>query len=517
MDEQHSGRVERSVVGPVRTSPSGRGKPGGISALVALVLIALVGCGVQPSPSVSARPDEPSVAAPECSASAQPLIDAAAPGSIVVLPPCVHRETLVIAKSLTLAGSPGAEIRGSDIWTAWRGTAEGWASQLSVPPFPAHGECRPGTQRCRWPEQVFIDGVAQLEVEPGSRPVAGQFALDAQRHVILGGDPTGHTVEVATRRRWVVTEADGIVIEGLRMRYAANDAQEGAITDDGHDVIVRDCVLSDTHGAVVSLTGKGGLIGNDIFRGGQLGVHQGGAVVEGNRIHDNNVEDFDPAWEAGGLKSTLTGQLAVGNDVYGNDGPGLWFDIDANGVDIMNNRVHDNRGAGILYEISQGGRISGNAAWNNGFGLGGWGAGILVSSSGDVEVDHNTLAWNADGIVVVSQDRPDASGPTVDIRVHDNVIAGRDAGAGRPRSYALAWIQDWSRGVLFDPSSGNSGTANVLWYTAREGTTRFAWGGRQFSRLTEFATTSGGGGSRYVTDTEGAALLGAAGIPMAGS
>ncbi|HEX8940884.1 MAG TPA: right-handed parallel beta-helix repeat-containing protein [Candidatus Limnocylindrales bacterium] len=477
-------------------------------------IVVLTGCGPQPSPSGSAATASPT--APDCTTSAQPLLDAAAPGATVVLPACVHRETLVIDKPLTLGGSPGAEIRGSDVWTAWTRGPDGWVSGLAVPAFKAHGSCRPGTRRCLWPEQVFVDGAALTEVAPGSRPGPGQFALDAGRHVVLATDPAGHEVEVTTRTRWVVTDADGIVIEGLRMRHAANDAQEGAITDEGHDVLIRDCVLSDTHGAVVSLTGSGGLIGDDIFRGGQLGVHQGGAFVEHDRIHDNNVEGFDPAWEAGGLKSTRHQQLVSGNEVYGNDGPGLWWDIHADGARVLDNRVHDNRGAGIVYEISSGGRLAGNAVWANGFGLARWGAGILVSSAADVEVDHNTLAWDADGIVIVSQDRPDAPSPSAGIRVHDNVIVGLDPDRGRSEAYGLAWIQDWSAGVLFAPAAGNVAAANRFWFPSEEAIARFAWDGRRFAHLADFAATPGGAGSSYLETSAAESLLGAAGVPRAG-
>ena len=49
----------------------------------------------------------------------QALVDAAAPGATVTVPPCLARETVKIDKPLTLNGQPGAEIRGSDVWTAW--------------------------------------------------------------------------------------------------------------------------------------------------------------------------------------------------------------------------------------------------------------------------------------------------------------------------------------------------------------------------------------------------------------
>jgi hypothetical protein len=50
-------------------------------------------------------------------------------------------------------------------------------------------QCEPDSKRCRWPEQVFIDGRQLTQVAAGTIPNAGQFALGADREVILGESP----------------------------------------------------------------------------------------------------------------------------------------------------------------------------------------------------------------------------------------------------------------------------------------------------------------------------------------
>jgi hypothetical protein len=445
------------------------------------------------------------------------VIDAAARGSTVVLPGCIARETLVIGKSLTVLGAPGAEIRGSNVWNDWRLGGAGWVSTSTVPEFRRNGNCADGTSRCQWPEQVFVDGLPVEQVAPDTRPGPGQFSLDSQRHVTLTDPPLGHVVEVTTRVHWIEPEADGIVIVGLRMRHAADAAQDGAINDGGHSVSIRDCVMSDTHGAVVSLSGNGELTGNDIYRGGQLGVHGSGALVADNRIHDNNTEGFDPGWEAGGLKSNRPGGVIEANEVFANAGPGIWVDGGDGSQQILRNRVHDNHGAGILYEISRQARIASNSLWANGYGDSewGWGGGIVVSTSLGIEVDHNVLAWNADGISVLSQQRQDAPGPVGDVTVHDNVVAGSATGPDAKQNYGLAWLQDWSGG-MFDTRSGNRGSGNMFWYADRSapGAPRFAWDG-DIASLSTFDGTPGGKGSRYLTDADSRAELTQAGVPTA--
>ena len=485
-----------------------------LGALVAWVALtaptAQLGTPTAPSGSTAGE-----VRPVECPTSLQPLIDAAAPGDAFSLPACIARETLQVDKPVTLVGVAGGEIRGSDVWTDWYPDGGTWTSALGVPPLAAHGSCRRGTDRCLLPEQVFIDGVAQLQLAAGSRPGAGEFALDSNRHVMLGQDPAGHLVEVTVRTRWIVPTIDGITVVGLRMRHAANDAQEGAITDDGHAVTIIDCVMSDTHGAVISMTGPGSLIGNDIFRGGQLGVHKGGRIIQGNRIHDNNTEDFSWGWESGGVKSVLGDQLVVGNEVFDNNGPGLWWDGAASNVRLLGNRVHDNAAAGIIYEIGTGGQIVGNAVWRNGDedAEWGWGAGILVSSSAAVQVNDNIVAWNADGISVISQQRDDAPAEIANIRVERNIIVGTDRRPLPGQNYGLAWLEDWP-GRLFDPASANGGDDNAFWYGTLEGPTRFAWDG-DLAALSAFATKPGGATSRYLSDVDKEAILAHAGLPPA--
>ncbi|MFI5042106.1 MAG: right-handed parallel beta-helix repeat-containing protein, partial [Acidimicrobiales bacterium] len=402
-------------------------------------------------------------------------------------------------------------------WTAQGAT---WLSELTVPVLDgAGGSCRSGTD-CQRPEQVFLDGTPLSRID--GTPGVGQYALDAERHVILGQDPTRHLVEVTTRTAWVIIAAPDVTVAGFSMRHAANKPQTGAILNTegaGHDTI-RHNMLAYAHGADVALDhGNDNLIeDNDVGYGGQLGVHLGGDgtpstgsgnTVRGNHIHDNNIADFDPEWEAGGMKATVqTGLLIDDNVVDRNAGPGIWCDIYCAKVTISGNHVSSNTYAGIFYEVSRGGTIEKNVAWSNGFGknVGGWGAGILVSSSQDTAVIDNVAAWNArTGISVISQDRRDwpevsATGDTV----RDNTMV---AAAG---SSLLYWGQDWN-GPLYEPSSGNGGSGDRYWI-AGSGGAPFRWE-VDIGSLDTFNSTPGEEGGTYLTDTEKDKVLTAAGVP----
>lgn len=467
---------------------------------------------VQPTPTATATLVP---AASGCSTTLQALVDAAAPGSTVTVPACIFRETVTIGKSLTLDGQGKAEIRGSDAWsTGWAQSGSYWV-RGTLPQFAAHGTCKSGTSRCLWPEQVFFDGRPLVQV--ASSPSAGQFAVNGARQVVLADNPGGHQVEVSVRTRWVRATADKIVIRGFIMKHAANDAQSGAIGNQDRSVsnlTLDNNVLSDTHGAVISISGGSGVrvLRNDISRGGQEGI-QGwqsqNALVQANQIYGNNTEGFDPTWEAGGVKMAQhVGLVADGNVVHDNDGPGLWCDIGCKDVVFSNNRVYRNGPVGIWFEISNGAKIVGNSVWSNS----GW-AGIYISSSANAEVSTNTLAWNSQqGIFVNSQDRPDRTSNQVGVignNVHDNTVVVGTLGAAANR-----WTMEFAD-ALFAPSSNNRGAQNAYWYPAPEnGAPRFAWNG-DIAALSSFNATPAEEGARYLTTAERDRLLAAAGVPLA--
>lgn len=161
----------------------------------------------------------------------QDLINAAPSGSTVLVPACVYRESVMVAKPLILDGQGQAEIRGSDIWTAWTKTGTTWVSTQTVPAFPTiSGHCSAGTNDdCQRAEQVYINGVSLKQLASTDIPSAGQFSVNSTRHVVLGDDPTGRTVEVTTRRYWLQVGAPNVTVKNFTMKHAAVDAQDGAL------------------------------------------------------------------------------------------------------------------------------------------------------------------------------------------------------------------------------------------------------------------------------------------------
>ncbi len=384
----------------------------------------------------------------------------------------------------------------------------------------------PDTNRCQWPEQVFLDGEPLYQV--ASDPGPGEFSVDEERRVVMADDPSGHLLEVTVRRHWVLGEASDVTIEGFDMKHAANEGRSGAfmnrtsrLSGGYSNWVVRNNALSDAHGAVVNLRGGTGneLLDNDVSRGGQLGLHSGSAgyLVRGNRIHDNNTEDFNWAWEAGGFKAASTSGMVVDwNEIYNNKGNGMWCDVDCKDITYSNNRVHHNARRGIHYEISSGGKIFGNVVWENG-----WatperanGAGIGVSNSTDTEVYDNVLAWNADGIGITGLDRDGTDHDYVrDNNVHDNIILMDDLSSDTENRFALGWISGWSP-QMFNPAHRNRGENNVYYYPVAEGDpVRFEWNKTGYGKLADFDATPGEENGRYLSEAEKEQLVSSVRIP----
>jgi hypothetical protein len=326
------------------------------------------------------------------------------------------------------------------------------------------------------------------------------------------------------RRQWMTVSAANVTVKGATMRNAAAGSfQEGSFRASGAvNLKLIDVHLSGGAAADFAMQGGSGLrITNCEFdTGRQEGATIGQVsdlVVSGTRIHHNNTAGFDPGNEAGGIKigNGGVGLTVMDSEVDHNAGPGIWFDVNAQQVTVSGNRSHHNAHAGIMFEVSNGAVISDNVVWENGWSNTGWGwgAGILVSSSSNAEVTHNTVAWNADAISVISQNRAGFTSVTGN-NVHDNtIIRGARAGGDSSDRPLLGWFQDWS-GVLYSAGSNNHGSGNVYWSSGAEPDyARFVWSGSQ-DTIAKFNATPGDEAARYLSTSERDAALAAAGIPL---
>ena len=247
--------------------------------------------------------------------------------------------------------------------------------------------------------------------------------------------------------------------------------------------------------------------------------------------HNRTSSAADPLNEGGGIKTGNTGSNheISGQEIDHNAGPGMWEDIDASTVLIHDNNVHHNTHSGIFFEISRSGRIYNNKVWENGFNITidgttyfydnrgdgfGWPGAILSSSSKNIEVDNNLLAWNRVGLSVIYQPtrppigNPVAGGcqvPATQTYYHDNTVIGN---TGR---LLFTWAQDGTGGTLYtDPT--NRGVSND-YFSLGGDVANFVYNYNQMM-LFQFNATNGEEGGIYINSATKDSLLTAAGIPL---
>ena len=341
----------------------------------------------------------------------------------------------------------------------------------------------------------------------------------------MNATPSGGTLNVTGCGPYtqIVTITHPMTLIGASITNATATLQSGDLEISGtSNVTVQYATVTNSTGACISaddstnVTIQNSLMQNCVEEGYHF-ANVNGLVFTGNRTTGNNAAGtVDTGFEAGGGKaSNCTNMVFSYNEADHNVGPGLWFDVYDNGAQVFGNRVHDNTDEGILYEISYNAHIYQNAVWENGWSntTWVWGAGILSSTSQSVEIDHNTVAWNGDGVAAVWQNRggPAATG----ISIHDNTVVQEqvttNSGWG---SAPIGFAQD-DGGVIY--TSGNTGAANGFWLNwAEPSWYRFqAWNGTQVQTLAQLnASPEGSGSSYYITAAQRDADLTAAGIPL---
>ena len=117
--------------------------------------------------------------------------------------------------------------------------------------------------------------------------------------------------------------------------------------------------------------------------GGYVGYYASYTTFENNEIAYNGKE-----------QKVMESQSVTfrNNFVHHNRWDGIWYDGDNVGSLIEGNRVEDNPGSGIFYEISGRGIISNNVVRRSGE------HGVFISTSRDVEIGNNSLEDNFRGI-----------------------------------------------------------------------------------------------------------------------
>jgi parallel beta-helix repeat protein len=371
---------------------------------------------------------------------------------------------------ITLASAEplGAVLCGSDVTTGWR-RVEGSSNWELAWTSPLPAMAKYGVLAGRG-EQVFVDGLAHRQVRHADQLVAGTFCYDGTRLLLnpgtyggevrsgsltveasglIGGgsaeagrdgpdafeyilapfDAAQHSIEVTTRVHVLTTSeriigsdppapvAAHIVLRGFVIRHAGAPPQRPMVSIYGPGSVVEDCLIEWSAGRGIDIKGDGSVMRRCTVRFcGQMGLGGGmsrDVLIEDVDLIGNNTKHSSfVCMEQGGCKiCRATAWTMRRVRALGNDGPGIWFDIDNRDCIIERCWCQGNSGPGIMYEISWSGTIRNNVCVANGFphrhdvrfdsaetSVGAiepiYGQGILVQKSQGCRVLHNTCVGN---------------------------------------------------------------------------------------------------------------------------
>jgi len=333
-------------------------------------------------------------------------------------------------------GLPGSIISGAEVMSFYTQGSVWISSGHTQQPTAATTPCAVGVGNlCNMPFRVFFDGAALDPVASLSELRPGTYFFDlATDNVYVADDPTGHQVELGLASFGMsgtlnAVPADGVQVRGLTWEGFANQRNGVISTFAARNWVIENNEVRDSAGCGI-WAGSGAVVrGNFVHHMGQIGLCGQGEdiLVENNEIAFNNTNGFNPRWEAGGSKWVNTQRLTVRNNYsHDNKGPGLW--TDANNISTLyeGNVVERNTEEGIFHEISYDAVIRNNVVLSNGRNIGGsWGAGILVSSSPNVQIYGNVVNGGWNGVSLIQENRGSGNyGPfqLKNITVRDNAI-----------------------------------------------------------------------------------------------
>lgn len=367
------------------------------------------------------------------------------------------------------------------IVTSWRRDPRTrcWEARVQLPRSQPAGRCTSG-DACTYNDDLFFDGARLRRVTSTDELGSGRFFIDYDRQrILIGADPRGHDVEVAAVPEAFTGTASHVTINGFTIQgFATPAGRDGAISAEmGSGWTVSDNLIRLNHSRGVSLGPRISLLRNKIVDNGMLGAGGGprGGLIRGNLIAYNNALRFECGVACGGIKSGGDGSHAryEANVVRANFGPGLWCDVDCRNVTYTSNRIVDNMGAGIQYEISCDGLIADNLVRGNGMHDPrvpyGRGAGIQIVSSSRVAVRGNKVAFNGNGVTLLGNRSACGHVGVDDVVVTGNQVSMGKSGRGQGVEQTGAW-----RAGNANPSNRFHGNSYCL--AVGSGTRHFHWG-----------------------------------------
>ncbi|GAA4265668.1 right-handed parallel beta-helix repeat-containing protein [Frondihabitans peucedani] len=340
----------------------------------------------------------------------------ASSGDTIVLRAGSYNESVTIPrnKTLTVQSYPGEAVwfDGSKQVTDWSRAGSDWAASWSY--FPSSvmdgiadnpffvDSAKPLASH---PDQVFVDGRQLTQVGSASAVTPGTFYADSSNgRVVLGTDPSGHSVRISNQPQAIKVMSPNTVLQGFGVKdYATSYLDKGAVRLSSTGDVARNLVIQDN--AMIGINVENDAADLDhltVTGSGLLGIGANssyGLQVRNSVVTGNNSQAFNAQPVAGGVKVTRSRGVTVSNiDASDNTGTGIWFDESVYDGSIVNSTSSGNSVDGILAELSDHIIVAGNELNDNKIG-------VIVYNTANVEIYNNAIGNNRQFGVKLAQDQ----------------------------------------------------------------------------------------------------------------
>ena len=360
-------------------------------------------------------------------------------GGTIVLRAGTYREgglEIPAGKKLTIQSAPGEAVwlAGSDVMTGWTGSGGDWVHSGFTPSFSS-GTLDPTLVNPDYPlagdpDIAFIDGRWLKQVGSRTAVVPGTFFVDDPNNQLwIGDNPSGHTVEAATRDEALTIKGANSTVRGIGVRhYATAVARLAAVKARTSGITFENMVFADnaTTGLTFLSAGNGTVRSCSATGNGQVGVRAEASnhlTIDNSLFTGNNRERFSAIAASGGIKIANSDYPIIRRSLAeGNFAHGFWVDLSSDNGIIVRNLARGNTAAGIIVEMSLSEVIASNVSVNNH-------TGIIVSETSNADVYNNSVLDNQRSYYIVDGRREPLP---VNIAVRNSVIGGRAGGSTIP-------------------------------------------------------------------------------------
>lgn len=222
-----------------------------------------------------------------------------------------------------------------------------------------------------WPERVFINGVEQQQVTTLAACTAGKFfvagtasgtnnfTFTSSRYYV-GSDPTGKEMRCVQYATTISLLAANMTMRGFAIqRFGPTVAHQGTVKSNSAGCVFENMIFTQHSTCPLGvLSGANIAIKNCTIDGnGWMGIHgtkTNNLLIYRTRVKNSNLQSFNQAPAAGGIKITLCHQPRVDQCVVttSNASSGIWFDESVWNPMVLTTDVGNNEHHGIITELN---------------------------------------------------------------------------------------------------------------------------------------------------------------------